>query len=282
MERKAFRLGACAVATVLTAVMLAPAEEPAPAREEWAQVWASGDDGRLEAFLLGAEIIDVRPVGEGFTRPQLLTLELHGERHRAIFKSVDQKRPPKRMSDGTLDDPFIADRWQHEVAAYRIDRLIGLGLTPVTVARPLGDLPGSLQLWVPGAHTDQQRRDRGLPFPPAAPSGGSPPALLVFDALIYNADRNASNILRVDDSGRLWLIDHSRAFRTHEFFPGTVDGRPLSLTPGLRRGLAALDRETLEDAVGDFLYPVQITALLRRRDSIIAAAAETRDSKGAK
>lgn len=268
-----------AVAALLVAVMLSGAAGGASALAKEGGAWAGGEDGRLEEFLLRAKIVDVRPVGEGFTRPQLLTLELAGERHQAIFKGVDQKRPPKRMSDGTLDDPFIADRWQHEVAAYRIDRLIGLRLTPVTVARPLGNRPGSLQLWIPGAHTDQQRHDQGLPFPENAPGGGQPPALLVFDALIYNADRNASNILREDRGGRLWLIDHSRAFRTHEFFPGTVDGRPLSLTPALRRGLAALDRKALEEAVGEFLRPVQISALLERRDLILAAV--PLESKGA-
>ena len=34
----------------------------------------------------------------------------------------------------------------------------------------------------------------------------------VFDALIYNTDRNRGNILITPD-WRLWMIDHTRAFR---------------------------------------------------------------------
>ena len=37
--------------------------------------------------------------------------------------------------------------------------------------------------------------------------------LRVFDELIANTDRNQGNML-IDSRWKLWLIDHSRAFRT--------------------------------------------------------------------
>ena len=40
----------------------------------------------------------------------------------------------------------------------------------------------------------------------------------VFDELIANTDRNLGNML-IDRQWKLWLIDHSRAFRLHETLP---------------------------------------------------------------
>jgi len=34
----------------------------------------------------------------------------------------------------------------------------------------------------------------------------------LFDQLIYNTDRNLGNLL-IDKSWRLWMIDHTRAFK---------------------------------------------------------------------
>ena len=36
----------------------------------------------------------------------------------------------------------------------------------------------------------------------------------VFDALVYNTDRNRGNMLITPD-WKLWMIDHTRAFRRH-------------------------------------------------------------------
>ena len=35
----------------------------------------------------------------------------------------------------------------------------------------------------------------------------------LFDQLIYNTDRNLGNLL-IDKDWRLWMIDHTRAFKT--------------------------------------------------------------------
>ena len=42
----------------------------------------------------------------------------------------------------------MEDNWRFEVAAYRIDRLIGLGLVPATIEREYRGRAGSLQWWV--------------------------------------------------------------------------------------------------------------------------------------
>ena len=37
-------------------------------------------------------------------------------------------------------------------------------------------------------------------------------AVRVFDQLIYNTDRNLGNLV-IDKQWRMWMIDHTRAFR---------------------------------------------------------------------
>lgn len=95
-----------------------------------------------------------------------------------------------------------------EVASYRIDAILDLDLTPMTVfariTNPRGDtLFGSAQYFMVGAE---------LPEPGAA----KPDDLRFFDAVVGNSDRHPENWLIVD--GRVVAIDHNRAF---EYQPTT-------------------------------------------------------------
>ena len=99
-----------------------------------------------------------------------------------------------------------ADR---EVATYRVDRLLGFDLTPMTVFTRItnsrGDtLSGSTMYFVANARNP---RDEGAT---------KPDALRLFDAIIGNSDRHQNNWLLVGD--RVVAIDHNRAF---EYRPTT-------------------------------------------------------------
>lgn len=253
-------------ATVL-AVALLPAVAAAQTPEPAPRPWASGADGDAERFLLEADVIDIKPVGEGVTAPLLLTLQ-QGERSgRAIFKSVDEIAPWK----GAGEDPRIADRWHYEIAAYRIDRLIGIGRVPPTVARPLGELRGSWQLWIDNAENGRKRPEiveglKGKPTPPAWAHD-----VWLLDALVFNADRNPGNLIVSKETGEVHAIDHSRAFRVHAFLPSLVDGKPIALDAARRAALAGLERAALVRALSGLLDDAQIDAVLARRDIVLAA-----------
>lgn len=96
-----------------------------------------------------------------------------------------------------------ADR---EVASYRIDRLLGFDLTPMTVMTRIvkenGDtLAGSAMYFVHDAVT------------PARAGAEKPDVLRLFDAIIGNSDRHPTNWFLVGD--RVVAIDHNRAFEYH-------------------------------------------------------------------
>lgn len=88
----------------------------------------------------------------------------------------------------------------------------------------------------------------------------------VFDQLIYNTDRNLGNLV-IDRQWRIWMIDHSRAFRmSHEI------REPKNLTRCdrvLLEKMKELTEPQLAVAMGDYLRESEIEAILRRRDKIV-------------
>jgi hypothetical protein len=88
----------------------------------------------------------------------------------------------------------------------------------------------------------------------------------VFDELIYNTDRNLGNVLW-DTSWKMWLIDHTRAFRLAPDLrrPATLERVERTLFAGMK----GLTRESITAAVGNSLTREEVDALLRRRDVIV-------------
>src|SRR3972149_10988561 len=95
-------------------------------------LWPNAEE--IEGFLKNADIVDRIPLGTGITKPEKVTLELNGETGYAGFKKVDK------------DD----ENWRYEVAAYELDKLLGLGMVPPTVERSVGGRKGCRQLWCTG------------------------------------------------------------------------------------------------------------------------------------
>ncbi len=88
----------------------------------------------------------------------------------------------------------------------------------------------------------------------------------VFDQLIFNTDRNLGNIV-IDKQWRIWMIDHSRAFRmSHDI------REPKNLTRcdrALLEKMKELTEPQLAGAMGEYLTKVEIQAILARRDKIV-------------
>lgn len=88
----------------------------------------------------------------------------------------------------------------------------------------------------------------------------------VFDQLIFNTDRNLGN-LRIDRQWHIWMIDHTRAFRTRHDLRA-----PKNLVQCDRNLLArmkTLDQPTLERELAGYVNREEIKALLARRDRIV-------------
>lgn len=210
----------------------------------------------LRVFLSRSPVIESRPLGRGTTRPQLVVLQGDSEVRRGIFKTVES-------DNGT-------DRYQHEVAAYQLDRSLGLGMVPVTVMRTVDGRSGSLQVWVDGALDLEAAQGYNLEFFETKDRPTQLAIGRIFDALIGNAGRKPSDILGLVAGDKVLLIDHSKAFSTSTELPAEL-GRDLSIPAPFAATLEGLDREALAARLGKLISEEQLEALLDRRDKILAS-----------
>jgi hypothetical protein len=216
--------------------------------------------------VVAVSLVHARELGEGITRPKQVTLKKDGQEVRGIFKAVDVDIQ-KRVRVGDRYVARFTDRYPFEVAAYRLDRLLGMGMVPVTVLRTLDGEEGSLQLWVDDALNGQSMRTMGLKLEETQRD-----AMHVFDVLIHNIDRNEGNRLYTPTDRRLHLVDHSRAFRMTRTRPPGLEKTRLVLTPEFAARLEALDVEGLHEAMDGLLSKPQIQAILSRRDRVLKEA----------
>jgi len=246
-----------------TLALLVPAH-PSSAQE--ATLWP--DRGQIERFLKKAKVTARKKIGTGVTHPEKVTLELEGTVREAIFKTIDEK----------------TDNWRNEVAAYELDKLLGIGMVPPTVERGVGGRAGSAQLWVTGATMDKY--DGG--FPDIERWREQVSAMWLFDDLIDNVDRHLNNGM-VSPDHRLMLIDHSRSFRdgeqlrnglnakvngTNARFWGVepeLNGKPFPTRypRSLIERLRTLTDKEIKDAVGRYVWGWNQRVLLQRRMRIL-------------
>jgi hypothetical protein len=162
---------------------------------------------------------------------------------------------------------------KRELAAYRLDRLIQLGLVPATVEREVQGQRGLLQArpakWVTQAEVVQQSM-RGGGWCALEPQYG---LMYAFDALIGNEGRTQDRILYDASEWMLLLTGHEQAFGSSKALPAYLKTKPPSPGPELRRRLGALDEARLTSALGDLLSERERKAVLARRDTLLATAA---------
>jgi hypothetical protein len=226
------------------------------------------EGAEAEAVLRRARVVSRKPIGEGVTGSERLVLEDGGRTLRAAWKTIDVFRPGStRFQDGTIEVDF-RDSWRFEVAAYELDKLLGIGLVPPVVERTIDGRKGALQMWVEGAVTDAERRRRGLEDPDVDHWNRQIYNCRLLHQLTYNTDfRNIRNVL-VDPSFRVYAIDFSRAFRTLPYLMAESDLDRVS-RPVFER-LERLDAAAVEGHASPWIRGRQVSTLLKRRDRIVA------------
>lgn len=230
-----------------------------------AQSAAPLDDARIEAFLLNAKVISTRPIGKGVTGATRATLTDGVLTHDAQIQTVDEFKPVYRTRSG--EERNFRDSWRFNVAAYRIDRMLGLNLVPVSVSRRWRIREGAFTWWVNDVQMDEETRRKNDTQPPDASRWNQQMlAIRLFDQLIDNVDRNQGNIL-ITNTWRLWAIDHTRAFRYSK-----TPRKPANVTaldPVVLERLKALEFNTLKKELSRYLTDDDLRNLLARRDAIL-------------
>jgi len=205
----------------------------------------------LEAFLLNGQIVSSELAEGGYAR---ITLEQEGVELDAFFT------PASRASI------------RPDVAAYRLDRLIGLDMVPVTVAREFEGEPGSLQFEPDRVITEPERSAQGVGGSAWCPLRDQFQSMYVFDSLIFNEGRTPDRIRYSSESYQLILVGHENSLSTRRGRPPHLAELQLSIGAAWEQALADLTEESLGEALGDVLDRRRIRALLQRRDELLEAA----------
>lgn len=238
-----------------------------PATAQDGPLWP--DHEEIEHFLKKAEITERVEIGTGVTSPEKVTLEQDGVVRQACFKRIDVKQQ---------------DSWRSEVAAYELDKLLGLGMVPPTVERTVGGRKGCLQLWMTGATMDAFEGD----LPDIESWRDQVSVMWLFDDLIANCDRHLNNAL-VSPEGRLILIDNSKTFRSDEDLRNGLNARgtgtnarfwgvefdesreryPTRYPPDLVERLRSLSDKDIKNVIKRYVWGWRANLVVKRRQLIL-------------
>jgi hypothetical protein len=228
-----------------------------------AKVWI-GKYAEYEQYIRTASIDHEKDTSVGVTHPKHAFFTPGG-----LAEGVVVKHLPQGVQGGFWES------YKSEIAAYEMDRLLGMDMVPPTVERRIhGDLT-SVQLWVNGCkllkEVDQTKAPHPLEWAKQACRQK------VFDNLVANIDRNEGNLL-VDDQWNLILIDHSRAFATDKM---PFEKQMTRIDKEFFAKMKALDEPTLMQHIRPLvLNDGQVRAILKRRDKIVADLEQLAQQRG--
>lgn len=212
-----------------------------------AKIW-QGRNAEFEEFLRTTPFTKVVDVPIGVTRPKKGFFPPGGLVEAAAWKVLPPGRP-----NGYWES------YKSEIAAYELDKLLGMDMVPPSVEKEVRGDRGAAILWVKPVRAWKEVEH--LPKP--AKWNREAVRMKMFDNLICNPDRNAGNLI-VDDDWNLYLIDHSRAFITDRKLPFTM----IRVDNELWDRMLALDEEKLMTALGKWIDRGGVRAMLKRRDAM--------------
>ncbi len=228
-----------------------------------------------EEFLLKAGIVSERPRDQ---RQSRISLDDGKRKHDANVETEDGSTPSRRD-------------YRLNVAAYELDKLLELRMSPPTVERTVNRRPASVTWWVDDvAISEADRRKKKIEPPDPESWSQQMQAVRLFDELMSNPYRSMEpadaesrqsvwDELLITKAWRIWLIDHTRTFRI-----GKRLEHPQSLTRcdrALLGKLRELNKEAVKGKLGKYLTPEQLDALEARRELLVGHFDERIRSKGA-
>jgi len=212
---------------------------------------------QLETFLRRAEVVEVRKeISGGRSRPWVITLALDGVRHRAMFKHFDYRRPEPQPHS-----------YKYEIAAYELAKILGVEIVPPVIEREIEGRKGSLQIFLEGCVSEQDRRRKKLEPPDPAAFAKALDGVRVFESLVYDECLNYGDLLVHPEDWRLCRVDFSEAFAP---LPNLPDGCPIiCCSRTLYAGLLDLNEDRAGAGLAPFLSEPEIKALLARKDLLL-------------
>ena len=182
------------------------------------------------------------------------------------------------------------DCWRYEIAACRVDKLIGLNMVPPAVEREFQGKAGALSLWADSKYNLLEIMEQGIKIPESELKQLNDMTYIarLWYCLIANDDQTQENC-RYTEDWRTILLDHSRAFRSDKEYTERLvfgingikgaqdDSRPFLIRRVPRVLLAkikGLDFAGIKHAVGPYLTKREIESIIARKKLILDEIAE--------
>ncbi len=241
--------------SITLALIPAAAFAQAAAAAASAKIWLD-QRTQIEEYLKVAEVASIEELKVGVTKPKKAMLAPGGPVEAIAFKNV----PPGRSTG-------YWESYKSEIAAYELDKLLGLDMVPPTVEKRVKGDKGAAVMWC--TNTKSFKDHGGVPTAPPAHFASWNRQLAMakmFDNLIGNLDPNLGNWL-VDPAWNLILIDHTRAFTTDKKM---VHKKMDRIDGPLWDKMKALTVESLTPVLSPWIGKGEIKALIQRRDAMAA------------
>ena len=256
------------------------ATAPAPKPRVWldpdGKLLPFASDEAVLEFLRTARVVSAKDIPVGVTAPQKLLLEKDGIRANAHFSFIDEDKPVATLRGGKREVGF-RDSYRFQAAAYELALLLGMDNVPPAVPRTLSGRHGAVSIWIEKTMTERDRIKNKVNPPRPMDWIRQKENMHVFDNLIYNTDRNQGNIL-IDEDWKLWMIDHTRAFRRVD---NLLEPPSMGLCgKTLWQRLQEVSDSEIEARLKPHLTRPEINSLLKRRVKIVAFLNKLIQEKG--
>jgi len=228
-------------------------------------------DNELENFLLNADIANATPIESDDGKKFKLTLKKNNKTIYAIYYNKDSHPGFEKKGRGSASKSKT-DRYQNEIATYRISKLLALDMIPVSVERTFEGKKGIVQYWFNNSYNVQEMINKKIGYNGRCSQESQMSLMKVIDRLIFNEGRNADNMIYQKKGWHLWLIGNSSAFRTTSLKPYKINWKNFTISNVFRNQLKSLNKKSLQKELGAYLNKKQIEFILRRRDEIVSKA----------
>jgi hypothetical protein len=222
-------------------------------------------DSEQEQFLKVAKIIQTKQASKGVTGTTRVTMTDGKITHDAHVQCIDESKHEFKTDRGT--ELNFRDTYKFNIAAYRLARLLGIENLPVTVERKVQGKSCSVDWWVDGVMMDEaKRKEKKMNAPDAEAWNNQMYVVRVFDQLIFNVDRNLTNLL-ILKNWDIVMIDHSRSFRLFHTLQNPKNLVKCDRT--LLQNLRALNKDDVAKALIPYCTKTEVEAVMARRDVIV-------------
>jgi hypothetical protein len=247
---------------IATAAFWTPVEFAAQAPAACSRAWV-GHEAEFERALADGRVTTLEDLPVGVTKP--------------VRGALDPPAPVAHFTWKPLTPGYrrgFRESYEAEIAAYKLDRLLELGMVPPVIEREVDGKKGAAVYWIENMKPWETLHGPRGPEPQWSRQLSR---MKMFDLLVANIDRNKGN-LGYDADWHLFLIDHSRAFTDKTDLKGLA--APAYVDRKLWERMSALTFDGLKAQLGGLLDDDDLRAMLTRRDKMAAEIAKMVKKRG--